>query len=128
MNFYIRADASIKIGTGHILRCLALAEDFKENNDEVVFICRELEGNLIGFLIEKGYKVIKLQNVDRKDRWNTNFITNSYSDWLGVEWTTDAIQTIEVISTNKLKIDWLIIDHYSIDYNWEKAIRPYTKR
>ena len=38
----IRADASINIGTGHLMRCLALAQAWKDAGGEVAFItaCR----------------------------------------------------------------------------------------
>ena len=35
-----RADSSSKIGWGHIVRCFALAQRFKEKNYEVSFIVR----------------------------------------------------------------------------------------
>ena len=42
-----RADASIQIGTGHIMRCLTLADALREQGAQCRFICREHEGHLI---------------------------------------------------------------------------------
>lgn len=60
MRVVIRADASLLIGTGHIMRCLTLAEKLIANQHEVVFICREHAGNMIDFIRSKGYKVYVL--------------------------------------------------------------------
>ena len=43
---FIRADASTEIGAGHIMRCLALAEDLREYGVDCQFICRENPGHL----------------------------------------------------------------------------------
>ena len=47
MKVVFRVDASLKMGTGHVMRCLTLANELKQQNHEIVFICRELTGNLI---------------------------------------------------------------------------------
>ena len=41
MKIVIRTDASINIGTGHVMRCLTLAEALKQQGVKVEFICRE---------------------------------------------------------------------------------------
>ena len=41
--------------------------------------------------------------------------------------SNDVKKTISVIKTNKLHIDWLIIDHYAINETWENEIRKYVK-
>lgn len=128
MNIYFRVDASVKIGTGHVIRCMALADEFINNRDEVTFICRELKGNLNNFLNKKGYKAIKLKSDETDKNYTSDFVKNKYYDWLGVDWEIDAKQTMEVLTANNIEVDWLIIDHYSIDYNWEKEIRKYVKK
>jgi len=44
MRVVIRVDASLKMGTGHVMRCLTLAEVLKENEADVEFICRKHVG------------------------------------------------------------------------------------
>ena len=38
MQLYIRADANSTIGTGHIMRCIALAQAWQDQGGEVTFI------------------------------------------------------------------------------------------
>ena len=56
----IRTDASVQIGTGHVMRCLTLADELCGRGADVVFVCREFGGNLCGYIEEKGYIVHRL--------------------------------------------------------------------
>jgi UDP-2,4-diacetamido-2,4,6-trideoxy-beta-L-altropyranose hydrolase len=116
MKVVFRVDASLEMGTGHIMRCLTLANELKQQNHEIVFICRELTGNLI-LLIK--YPVLVLPK-------NDNFQSDSlYLNWLGATQEQDAEQTIKVIPKNT---DLLIVDSYASDEIWHKQLIPYTKK
>ncbi|MET3698887.1 UDP-2,4-diacetamido-2,4,6-trideoxy-beta-L-altropyranose hydrolase [Bacillus oleivorans] len=121
MKAVFRVDASVEIGTGHVMRCLTLAERLREKEVEIFFICRELPGNLNHFIESKGFFVHRLKNADDKIEKITN-----HSHWLGVHWKTDVLETIEVLQSQNM-IDWLIIDHYAIDKQWEEKVRPFVK-
>ncbi len=113
MKVVIRADSSLKIGTGHIMRCLTLADALKQKGVEIQFICRELPGNIIHIIKSKGYHVSSLSYFeDEKDK------LVSQSSWLGTSWQQDAKQTQQIISQQK-KPDWLVVDHYALDVDWE---------
>ncbi len=60
MNIAFRTDASLQIGTGHVMRCLTLADELRQRGAKISFICRELPGNLIGLIEHKGYSVLRL--------------------------------------------------------------------
>ena len=57
MKVIFRVDSSLKIGTGHVMRCLALAEVLKENDVNVEFICRKHKESLIGKIRSSGFVV-----------------------------------------------------------------------
>ncbi len=60
MKFLIRADASIQIGSGHIMRCLTLAHELARRGHEVRFICRELPGHLGAAVERAGFALVLL--------------------------------------------------------------------
>jgi len=111
-----RVDASLKMGIGHLMRCLTLANEFKLQSHEIFFICRELPGNLI-LLIK--YPVLVLPK-------NDNFQSdNLYLNWLSASQKQDSEQTIKAIPKDT---DLLIIDNYALDEKWHKRLRQYTKK
>jgi len=122
----IRADASVQIGTGHVMRCLTLADELRGRGAEAVFVCREFDGNLCGYIEEKGYVVCRLpvSNVQEQN------IESSlkHAAWLGADWQTDAGQVEEIIKDFNTSPDWLVVDHYALDERWEGYLRPYCKK
>ncbi|WP_025647162.1 MULTISPECIES: UDP-2,4-diacetamido-2,4,6-trideoxy-beta-L-altropyranose hydrolase [unclassified Psychrobacter] len=124
MNVVFRCDASILIGTGHVMRCLTLADELARQGAKCYFICREHEGNLIDLITKKGYKVYKLDaiplnNSNKGEAESTLF----HSEWLGTSQAEDAKQTIDIVSDIEPK--WLIVDHYALNDYWEQKFRPH---
>ena len=51
-----RVDSSTTIGSGHVMRCLTLAKQMREEKGaEVHFISRDLDGSLHGIIKEAGF-------------------------------------------------------------------------
>jgi UDP-2,4-diacetamido-2,4,6-trideoxy-beta-L-altropyranose hydrolase len=116
MNIVFRVDSSIKIGSGHLMRCITLSRELKRKNHKIMFVCRKLEGNLISLIEDQ---VFILPN-------KKNFYSNDiYLDWLGVTQIQDASEMISIIPKNT---DILIIDSYSLDETWHQLLRPFTKK
>lgn len=94
MNILFRSDSSSIIGTGHIMRDLVLAKQYKKS--KIIFATQNLKGN-INFKIKKeGYELINLKS-------------------------NSLIELDELIK--RLKIDLLVFDHYEIDEGFEKSIK-----
>ena len=55
-----RTDASFKIGSGHVMRCLTLAEALRNSGVKIWFVCRGHSGNLIELIREKEFVVHEL--------------------------------------------------------------------
>ena len=119
-----RADASVQIGTGHVMRCLTLADSFREHGAECRFICRAHEGNLIDLIVKRGYLVDALPKASTEIQ--ATEVDLAHINWLGIDWATDAHQT--QLALDKAKIDWLIVDHYGLDHRWELFMRPACKK
>lgn len=121
---YFRVDSSLLIGSGHVMRCLTLANELRNHGVAGKFICREHFGNLIEFIKENGFEVhsIPLSNKARDSSQDyVGIQEDGYRDWLGETWEKDAEQTLN--SLGDTRIDCLIVDHYEIERRWEQALR-----
>ncbi len=111
MQFAFRVDSSPQIGMGHLMRCLTLARGLRRRGFECSFICRNFEGNGSHHVKNDDFDLHLLSNLGHElDK-----------TWLGVAPSTDFTETAQVLS--KIKPDWLIIDHYEIDQEWESRVR-----
>ena len=114
-----RVDSSTQIGSGHLMRCLTLAEKLN-CQEKIIFISRNLSGNISNLVLKKGFKLILLKNED------LDLNLRGYEKWLTVRQEQDAKETIEAIKN--LNLELLIVDSYAIDVKWEKMLRPYVKK
>ncbi len=118
VRFLFRVDASRRIGAGHVMRCLALADALGSSGADCRFVCRALDGNMIEHIDDRGYRVYTLQTV-RELADDQSGCTNS----LGTDARIDAVSTSAVV--NAFAPDWLIVDHYSIDQRWEREVNRF---
>lgn len=123
MNFFFRCDASISIGSGHVMRCLTLANLLKDRGESCRFLCKNLEGNLIQFIKKSGYDV----DVIEPER---NFQNNEFyhSSWLQSTQEYDAKQCLRVIQENDRNNNIVIVDHYALSQSWENIIRSVSHK
>lgn len=128
MKVVFRVDASFNIGTGHVMRCLTLANEFRARGLEPYFVCRKHPGNMIAAIRQQDYHVLELpvdsellQSEPELDGYQL-----PHAGWLGCEWRADAEQTL--CAMQAFKPDMLIVDHYAIDIRWEEALLPHVHR
>ena len=115
-----RADASVQIGTGHVMRCLTLADELTRQGHECRFFCRAHAGHLGDLIVSKGYGLTLLPASSHNEPLANTQNSDDYARWLGVPWQEDASQTLECIT--QWKPDWLVVDHYALDAEWEYAL------
>ena len=120
MKVVFRADASIQIGTGHVMRCLTLAGELTRQGHECWFICREHLGHLGDLIVSKGHNLTLLPASTNTPPQQHRSASDDYARWLGVPWQEDANQTMDAISP--LNADWLVVDHYVLDAQWESTL------
>ncbi|MGB0936182.1 MAG: UDP-2,4-diacetamido-2,4,6-trideoxy-beta-L-altropyranose hydrolase [Colwellia sp.] len=112
----IRVDASTRIGSGHIMRCLTLARKLSANSCKIIFLSKNHQGNLNEFIKKEGFEVFVLSAPDEN-------VEDQMDDklWLGCSYLKDANECLKLLQS--LEVDLLIVDHYSLDYQWHKIIK-----
>lgn len=124
MRVIFRADASLQIGTGHVMRCLTLAEALRKCGADCRFICRSHPGNLINEIEQRGFGVAVLPYAGK---WTGTDTTQPvHAAWLGEDWETDAEQS--KVGAGGTATDWFIVDHYALDDRWERALAPHYRK
>lgn len=123
-----RVDASLQIGSGHVMRCLTLADALKAQGAECHFISRDHPGNLLETIRQRGFTLSVLPSGVDVISLNTSCENHlpAHSAWLGCDWRTDSRQTGDILSA--IKPDWLVVDHYALDERWESELQPYYRR
>ncbi len=122
MNIAIRVDSSATIGSGHLMRCLTLAECLRrEQGAKVHFISRDLVGNLYEIIKEAGFTLHILPCHPRDEG------LAGYAAWLTVPQKVDATETKSVLQSIG-ELGCLVVDNYALDYHWEREMRPFTQK
>jgi UDP-2,4-diacetamido-2,4,6-trideoxy-beta-L-altropyranose hydrolase len=101
----IRADGSVEIGTGHVMRCLAIGSRLIEQGADVRFLCVQMLGHLVDRIVASGMEVRFLAPADALE---LSAVQRAVADWV--------------------TIDLLVVDHYGLDKTWETGVRSVAKR
>jgi UDP-2,4-diacetamido-2,4,6-trideoxy-beta-L-altropyranose hydrolase len=82
----IRVDASRQMGTGHLMRCLALADGLAEKAVPCLFVCRSIDEFLHGEVLRRGHELRLLPLAGANEVTESDFLP--YARWLGAHWLT----------------------------------------
>ena len=105
-------DSSSLIGGGHVFRCIYLAKILEKKGYEILFISKNLKGN-INHIIRKNKFKIKILPKKFYDKRKKNFnVFNKKEQLKESEYLKKFLKNFEIV----------IIDHYGIDYIWEKNL------
>ena len=117
----IRCDASLSIGSGHVMRCRTLARELQRRGAVVTFLCRRQAGDLI-VLLEQEFAVLDLPEL--APLANEGLAGRDlYQAWLGCSQAQDAADCVRVINTAGISSpDWFVVDHYGLDVRWETQL------
>jgi UDP-2,4-diacetamido-2,4,6-trideoxy-beta-L-altropyranose hydrolase len=102
MHILFRADASVSIGSGHVVRCATLAQQLARAGHEVRFVCRELPGDLNDWLETQGFQLTRLAGQEEQ------------AEIVDARACRDAI--------GEGNYDWIVVDHYGLGAAWERTM------
>ncbi|MDT8384240.1 MAG: UDP-2,4-diacetamido-2,4,6-trideoxy-beta-L-altropyranose hydrolase [Gammaproteobacteria bacterium] len=125
MRVAFRVDASTTIGTGHVMRCLVLADELRRRGVATLFVCRNHHGNLGERIQERGHG-IELLTASTAPVNGPEQEMPPHAAWLGVSWEQDCAETEHVLCAYG-KWDWLVVDHYALDARWESHMKTLTR-
>lgn len=107
-NILFRADGGAASGSGHLRRCLSLAERLRDWGHHCLFVSRASDRSFNGLVSAAGFDLIELPAAE------------------AVSQERDAEQTLAAV--RGASFDVVIVDHYGLDHIWEKAVRGVTGR
>lgn len=103
----IRTDASARIGTGHIIRCLALAQAWQREGGQAVFLSRCVSNALRKRITAEGFDFISLDK--------------SHPDPFDIDFTLAEVDRLK--NRNMELKTWIVVDGYHFDADYQKIIK-----
>ena len=97
----IRADSSVAMGTGHVMRCLALAQAWQESGGEVLFVTAELTPTISRRLHNEGMKIAMLTSASTSEN--------------------DAHEVAAL--ARKERATWIVVDGYHFNSAYQRSIK-----
>lgn len=101
---YIRADMNEKIATGHVMRCLAVADAAKIKGEDTTFILADHQG--VEPIRRRGYRCVVL-----------------HSQWNDMEGELPALLAV----IQDYKIHRLLVDSYQVTANYLKQLKQHVE-
>lgn len=126
LNVAFRVDASTEIGSGHVMRCLTLADALAEIDARCTFVMRQKPGNLEEAVRGRGHSAVMLPPPESAVSASGGEEEPSHAQWLGTHWESDASETLTALAD--IDPDWLVVDHYALDARWESRVAGCARR
>lgn len=128
MNVVFRVDASVEMGTGHMMRCLTLADALVQRGARCRFVCRPQVGDRADLVRRRGHQVHELPRLSARTAQSSQpNVGLAHAAWLGITQEEDAVDCERVLEQAGA-VDWLVVDHYGIDAQWERWARKRSRR
>ncbi|GAB6039337.1 UDP-2,4-diacetamido-2,4,6-trideoxy-beta-L-altropyranose hydrolase [Endothiovibrio diazotrophicus] len=113
-----RVDASQAIGTGHLMRCLTLAERLRERGAESLFLCAAHDDGAARLV--DGRRLQWLPGEPALDAGGPR------GEALELARRRDALGTLALLG--HFRPAALVVDHYRLDASWERSVRGRVER
>lgn len=102
------------------MRCLTLADALTAAGAECHFLTRPHDGHMITAIDSRGHRTVLLGLPG--GAFGQHPAPPAHAAWLGGDWRRDAAETRAVL--DRLRPDWVIVDHYALDRSWEEDALP----
>lgn len=99
----IRADATPQTGSGHVMRCIALADAWRHKGGEACFIGDIHGENLRNRITAEGFRLIPMRSPRPKPE--------------------DASETETILNSLRKKPSWIILDGYHFTPDYHRALK-----
>jgi UDP-2,4-diacetamido-2,4,6-trideoxy-beta-L-altropyranose hydrolase len=97
----VRADAGPRLGAGHVMRCLALAQTLRDADVRVTLVSAELPESL-------------------RERWQAESVA---TELLAVDAGSSADAEATVAAAHRAAADWTILDGYHFDAQYQRTLK-----
>ncbi|MCC5854450.1 MAG: UDP-2,4-diacetamido-2,4,6-trideoxy-beta-L-altropyranose hydrolase [Idiomarina sp.] len=114
MRIAFRVDSGHRMGSGHIMRCVTLAQALKEQGAEILFLTRPQRGDSVAVLEREHLPWQTLRSSAPPSG------TLAHRDWLGTTQTLDAQECLTLLGDDPW--DLIVVDHYALDRAWESQL------
>jgi UDP-2,4-diacetamido-2,4,6-trideoxy-beta-L-altropyranose hydrolase len=101
MRVIFRADASIEMGTGHVMRCLALAQ-----------ACRDAGGAAVFVMAQSTYDIRQRLTVEGIDVIDLSCVGGSFQD---------SLEVCDIARLHGAK--WVVVDGYQFDSEYQRTVK-----
>ena len=105
---FIRVDANSQIGLGHLMRCIALAQEWKMKKGEVIFLVHYDNIKIEERILQEGFRLVS--------------ISNSCPE------PNDLKETIKILNRETDTNSWVVLDGYHFDTSYQKMIKKNGNR
>ena len=124
MRILFRVDSSNKIGAGHINRCIYIAKELRNlKKAKVIFFCKKLKGNFNYLIKKNNFDIIIFP--EKKGDTSKDIRSSHFKRWRN-DIQKDEISFIK--KKLKKKVSFIFVDHYGLDFVWEKGVKDLTNK
>lgn len=120
MNVAIRVDASLRMGSGHFMRCLCLADAMQAQGSRVYILSANLPAHMQSMVAEKGHVLLGIPTPELA------LIGVGADAPVEQAWSTDRqLQDAAVCQSTLVgvSVNWVVVDHYGLGRDWEHSMR-----
>jgi len=119
MKVAFRVDANDTIGTGHLMRCLALADELARRGAACRFVSRNTPHDMLARIESAGHLAMRLPDSPKNPLPICPHTKHGH--WLGVGAEQDAEEFLGLLGAERP--DWTVVDHYALDAAWHTRVR-----